>query len=226
MAGFPNQAPPSWSRKTRWPCRSPTVSGVFSPTTGFRRCSPGSHVARLQRDISEFRTPNFSQRHLAPSCPPTMPNPAARAIVCTWTRPRPVRRPLRKPKCRSQRIGYDVMNLISLFFHYSHYLILIYGFYICVRAYSESKRKAWLLIGVYCISFLFIFGINILSRAIHRKELAHHRSMDSMIHSTSTVQDAKDITNKEYPIRIPFFDLALVAGLRRLARDTSAERKS
>jgi len=97
----------------------------------------------------------------------------------------------------------------------AYYLIMAYGVYACRRAYRSSRKKAWLLVGIFCLSPFFVFGMRQLSQAMYR--YARSRPQQEQIMG----ENGQIIPVKTISVGLPIFPLLLVAGLSLLAEDES-----
>ena len=68
------------------------------------------------------------------------------------------------------------MSVIATACQIAYYLIMGYGVYVCWRAYRSSQKRAWLLVGIFCLSAFFVLGMRQLSKAMYRSSSHEHRS--------------------------------------------------
>jgi hypothetical protein len=105
------------------------------------------------------------------------------------------------------------MSIIAIACQVAYYLIMAYGVYVCWRAYASSKKKAWLLVGIFCLSAFIGLGMQQLSKAMYRNARSQPQQEQIM------GEDGQLIPAKTTAISLPIFPLLLVAGLSLLAED-------
>lgn len=105
------------------------------------------------------------------------------------------------------------MTIIAMACQVAYFLIMGYGVYVCWRAYRCSKKKAWLLVGTFCLSSFLGLGMQQLSKAMYR------RAGSQPQHEQVMSEDGQLIPFKTKTINLPIFPFLLVAGLSFLAED-------
>ncbi|MDX9979147.1 MAG: hypothetical protein RBU25_03770, partial [Lentisphaeria bacterium] len=60
------------------------------------------------------------------------------------------------------------MSITEIAGQIAYYPIMGYGAYVCWRAYRSSQKKAWLLVGIFCLSGFIALGLRQISKAMYR----------------------------------------------------------
>ncbi|OGV68437.1 MAG: hypothetical protein A3K19_10200 [Lentisphaerae bacterium RIFOXYB12_FULL_65_16] len=97
-----------------------------------------------------------------------------------------------------------------------YYLTMGYGVYVCVAAYRGTRYKAWLLIGVFCLSPFLSLVTRQVSGIIYGSPLPHQ-----MVAAAGDVPNTPRGTIPERYItwHMPVFPLLLVWGLSLVAEE-------
>ena len=104
------------------------------------------------------------------------------------------------------------MSIVAVACQIAHYLIMGYGVYACWLAYRSSQKKAWLLVGIFCMSAFLVLGMRQLSKVMHRDARNQQQ-----IQAAGT--DGQVVPVRTVSVNFPIFPLLLVIGLSSLAED-------
>lgn len=105
------------------------------------------------------------------------------------------------------------MTIFAVILDLSYYLIMGYGVYVCCRGFRAGKRKAWLLIAVFCFSSFLMLGMRQASKLMYRGQERYTEQH----HQAGT--DAEGSRVNMIGWQLPVFPLLLVVGLSFLAGD-------
>jgi hypothetical protein len=113
-------------------------------------------------------------------------------------------------------INFVAMETIPIIFKIILYLTMGYGAYISWTAFRTNKKKAWLLICIFCLSIFFNLVVRTSIKAIF------HERYEKNTKSYMVDKNGKKIETENININVPIFQILLVIGLYYLAKD---ERK-
>ena len=104
------------------------------------------------------------------------------------------------------------------------YLTMGYGAYVCWSAFRSSKKKAWLLICIFCLSIFFALAVRTGVKVIFHENYERNRKAEKMY---IVREDAGkiEIKHETLNINLPIFQILLVIGLSFLAEDEIKRNK-
>jgi len=105
------------------------------------------------------------------------------------------------------------METVPIILKIINYLIMGCGAYISWMAFRASKKKAWLLICIFCLSIFFALVARTSIKTIF------HERFEKNTKTYMLDQNSKKIERKNITISFPIFQLLLVIGLYYLAKD-------
>ena len=109
------------------------------------------------------------------------------------------------------------MDIMIIIFETMSYVIMGYGVYVCWSAYRASKKKAWLLLCIFCFTPFFAFGVRTSIKAIFHEQYKRNQQETKI---------ERRIQHKEYKVNFPIMDLLLVVALSFLAEEEIKRRKN
>jgi len=108
---------------------------------------------------------------------------------------------------------------ITIIFKVISYLIMGYGAYISWAAFKASKKKAWILICIFCLSIFFVLVVRVGIKAIFHER--YEKSTNTYILNPN----GSKIKKQELTINFPIFQILLIIGLYYLAKDEIEKKK-
>ena len=111
------------------------------------------------------------------------------------------------------------METISIIFKIILYLTMGCGAYISWIAFRASKKKAWLLIWIFCLSIFFALAVRTSIKTIFHERIEKN-TKTYLVDKNDTKIEHKDIN-----ISFPIFQILLVIGLYYLAKDEVKKSK-
>ena len=113
----------------------------------------------------------------------------------------------------------DTMTVVSIILRILWYLIFGYGVFVCVSAYRASKKRAWLLIALFCLSPFIIFALNKTKNAMR----APIRTRQPIRAHKAYIAQAMIVRHIIY--KLPILQICLVVGLSILAEEEIKRNK-
>jgi hypothetical protein len=105
------------------------------------------------------------------------------------------------------------------------YLTMGYGAYVCWSAFRSSKKKAWLLICIFCLSIFFALAVRASVKVIFHEHYERNRKTEKM-YIVGEDGEKIEIKHETLNINLPIFQILLVIGLSFLAEDEIKRNKS
>jgi len=112
------------------------------------------------------------------------------------------------------------MSTVAAILRVVYYLMMVYAVYLCWQAFRASRRKAWLLIGAFCLSAFL--GI----AAATARALVYQEAQVDTQYQHLTGEDAEVTPVKTTSLELPIFPLLLVIGLSLLAEEEIKRNRS
>ena len=113
------------------------------------------------------------------------------------------------------------MDIMIIIFETMSYLIMGYGVYVCWTAYRASKKKAWLLLCIFCFTPFFTFGVRTSIKAIFHEQYQKNKQ-----NRYTVDKDGIKTQYSQKTLNVPIMNLLLVIGLSFLAEEEIKRKNS
>jgi len=105
------------------------------------------------------------------------------------------------------------MSTIAAILRVAYYVIMAYGVYVSWQAFRVGRKKAWLYVGVFCLSAF----LGLLAGAA--RSLLYQEAQVDTQYEHLTAQGDEVVPVKTISVNLPIFPLLLVVGLSLLAEE-------